>query len=491
MKLKLRLILISYSHDGGFVIPLITGIGLIMIVVGMTLFRTSQREQETTVIRQQTTQSLSLAEAGIVETLSYLNRFTVLVDQNLKDWPEIATSIPTSDSDACSQTPASTSVIDWVSAAKKMADADTTNDNQAWINLSKGQYRILSYQVNDKTGILNVEGREGADSSAITALEVTLPIVTDSSSAGVPGLWLPNKVDPPANIATDASIQADICLEGSLPSDPSKLSNSKLTGPGTLDFPAGDDPGITENTDEIPPLPNLPSVRYDLASLDASDCYIMLPRIPDSEREEQSSNFLVSGLSNNCGSFNSSTSDVPEGKIYSYFFQGSDSIKLSNAQILINPPPGTTVAIYLEGNVTISGTSNSTGAPSLSCVGTTNDITTYIGHPTDASKVVIYGSAEFGNPEGNPNYGGSIHTGVISISDTTLINGFVFAPDADLQLSQGQVKGSAWVKEIHASSSSGCSISISQQNVGSIAAKLAGLSRTDFDPINSWQRKKR
>jgi len=491
MNSKLKFILIGYGNNRGFVIPLITVIGLIMIVVGMTLFRTSQRDRETTVIRQQSAQSLSLTEAGIVETLSYLNRFPVFVDKNLANWPETAASITTSDSDACSQTTAATSVVNWVTTAKKMVDADTTNDDQAWISFSKGQYRILNYQVNNNTGILNIEGREGPGSTAVTALEVTLPIETDPSSAGVPGLWLSNKVDPPADIATDASIKADICLEGTLPTDTSKLSASKLTGPGTLEFPSGGDPAITASGSEIPALPNLPSVRYNLTNLDASDCYVMLPRIPDSQRADQSSNLLVSGLSNNCGSFNSSTGDVPDGKVYNYFFQGSDSIKLSNAQILINPPPGTTVAIYLQGNVTMSGTSNSTGAPSLSCVGATNNVTTYIGHPSDASKVAIYGSAEFGNPEGNPNYGGSIYTGVISISDTTLISGFVFAPDADLNISQAQVKGSAWVKEIHSSNTPGCSIAISQQDVGSNAADLAGVSGTDFDPINSWQRKKR
>lgn len=481
MKLKLfvfKSALISDANDQGFAIPLVFGLGFVLLLVGMTMVFRTQGDEVNAIAQSQTAQSLGVAETGVTQTIFHLKKFAVLSTTNLSNWP--TTTAALSASNSCSgggtATTPSSDELTWITAAK-------TNN---WINLSEGRYKVLQYQVDSRLATLELEGQMG-NSTAV--LEVKFPIKQVPTS--VPGLWLQNVTNPPADVSTDLSIEGNVCLEGPLPSDSDKLSSVHLTGPGTLDFPPGGTPQLIPNGDQIPILPDLPSstARYDLGSLDASNCYIMLPRIDDTQRETQDSNLKVSGLSNNCSSFNSSTSDVPSGDVYNYFFTGDDSIKLSNAQILINPPPGKRVAIYVQGKVFLSGTSSSTGAPVLTCSGTPNSIRTYIGHPNDPKKLAIYGSAQSGNADGSPNYGGGRYSEIIDISDTTLIQGFVFAPSAELKISQGQVRGAAWVKKILSSNSSGCRIAISQQDVGTAATSLANSGKNTITTVTSWKRK--
>ena len=135
---------------------------------------------------------------------------------------------------------------------------------------------------------------------------------------------------------------------------------------------------VTQVTEDLPALPSIPAGAYDLSSLNASNCYITLPRTSD--------NSWGGDAGSECETINDRTSDVPLDGVYHYHFTGD--VILSNSQIRINPPEGTKVVIHVSGVLTMSGKGVSHGS-STSCAGALDPVTTYIGDPDDPSKLEV------------------------------------------------------------------------------------------------------
>ncbi len=204
---------------------------------------------------------------------------------------------------------------------------------------------------------------------------------------------------------------------------------------------------VKQVKDDLPSAPSIPAGAQNLGSLNASNCYITLPRT--------SGNSWGGDAASECDTINDGSSDVQVDGVYHYHFTGD--VTLSNSQIRINPPNGTKVIIHVSGGITLTGKGLSHDAAS-SCVGALDPVATYIGDPDKPSKLELY-SHSSSQP--------------IDISDTTMISAFVHAPDTELKISQGQVRGAAWVKSMDASNSgggSGCDRSIKQMDIGKIEA---------------------
>lgn len=243
----------------------------------------------------------------------------------------------------------------------------------------------------------------------------------------------------------------------------SKLDSTPIEiGNRTID-PTSDG-GVKQIKDDLFPIPSLPSSGVkNMGSRDWSNCYAVLPRI--------------AGNSSTC-SVGAGT-DNPVGNIYYYRFTGDDSIKLSNAQIQINPPNNKKVVIFIQGGITMSGTDQPSGGMTTTCRSGNGErsVVSFIGDPDDPSKLEIY-SESSSKP--------------IDISDTTMISAFVHAPDTQLKISQAEVRGAAWVKSIDASSSegSGCDRSIQQMDVGTpliLGGEKERQTYTTLGAISSYQ----
>jgi hypothetical protein len=71
---RLKLILLRHYSDGGFALPLAVGLGLSMILIGMTLIARSSDDQVNSLVQNSTTKSLGIAEASLSRISSILNQ---------------------------------------------------------------------------------------------------------------------------------------------------------------------------------------------------------------------------------------------------------------------------------------------------------------------------------------------------------------------------------------------------------------------------------
>ncbi|MDJ0578715.1 hypothetical protein [Crocosphaera sp.] len=381
-------------------------------------------------------------------------------------------------------------------------DKDEFNDmvdklrNKQWIEVddqdsSAGEFRLTSYELLPDTTAPNIVKLEiearGLDqdnsssdlkfNNSIRKISVNLPILerSDNSSnatgtentALTPGLWVSDtnngsggnndnskqssdssKPNKPINAVT----WIDCSQNGDWNTSESYVNSNKLDSTaiaiGETNVNPTENGGVQQVRDNLPDIPEVPSGVSNLDPLNFSNCGITLPR-------GVSGNTSSGSSSEQCDDFQNNATDTAIGNIYYYHFKGDDSIILSNAQIRINPPVGKKVVIFIDGGITMSGTSTFDNAQTTQCRSESGNqtVVTFIGDPEDPSKLELYSRSS---------------SKEINISGGTIISGFVHAPQTKLLISQAQIRGAAWVKVMDASNSgSDCDRSIKQMDVGS------------------------
>ena len=452
----------SHSQEKGFTFPMALGMGLIMLLVGTTMMVRSKDDQVNAVIQKQTAQSLAVAEGGISQVVNHLAKHP----EDILGWPQ------------------STEWSDW-------RDIDPNDPNL-------GQYKFMFER--DKNwpdappGIitLSVEAKVG---DAKSAVRVNIPFDAKASTEEGPGLWVreDDGSGDPIDVPNDnQSINANVWIQGTS-FDSSKISEGNLERDslGSIEIIYGDSsssapdapyslPDMVRDPNPIPivtakdpvnyPMPQLPSPpadAYSLPVLDLSDCYVRLPR-RKAESNTDCSN--VSGAFNGIGS-----DDTPTEGVYSYLIDSSgiegDSIVLSNAQIRIElPAADEKVVLFVRGNIALSGTSGPSNQTTLcqNAANISNTVSTYI-NSGPPSNLAIYGA------NGSTSWN-SYKITSINPSDTTMISAFIYAPSADVDVSQAEIRGAVWAKRFKSSNSpgnsSGCDIAVNQESVGKVHKSL-------------------
>ena len=529
------------TGEQGFALPAAIGIGLIVMLVGVTTIVRSQADRSTAIAQKATADSLGVSEAGVTRILALLKKYPVLAKQSASTWPASPSTITTSTAACASSSSGSTPTTQESKLIVRSRSAQWLNINDTdadWREL--GEFRVVSYQPNTPTmgmSKLEIEGRarsqndaaSATSSTAIafgnstTALAVQFPINSGASPA-VPGIWVHGSTDP-IDVSTSGTINASVCIKGTS-FDTNKINTAKLQQDGANVKPIynGTVPSIIANPSTLPPLPQPPTTAYRLPPLDLPSCYIVLPRIPRTSR--------TTGLTGtNCSSsdkfgisyattFNVTT-DTPTGGIYSYLVDsttsssstsnvgaaGGDSIKLSSGGLIIDPPPGTKVVLYVRGNVSLSGTSS--GIPANACVGTSTPVTSYINGyspantsfenttnwqynttantPPSANNTGLASNLEIYGADGSGGtWGTAYKMESFQVSDTTMVNGLLFAPAAIVDISQGQIRGAVWSQTFKSSNSSGCRTGIVQADLGNTVVQIP--SSISIGSIKSWRR---
>ncbi len=502
---------LSRRSNKGFAMGFVLMVGVLMAATGAVMLLRSGSEREKVVAQQNTAKGIAKAEVGVTRIRFFLNQqqHQQLIKTEFGEWQTVADEISASGSSSSSSSSSDSNQLQGItcdgsggsggssssssssSSASGFSDAfDTGMFNkligQQWIPVnasdpSAGEFRLTSYELetpaptpeepNPEPTMVTLEvearGLNQDDSSdlksnnSVRAISVDLPIIElsteeEAEASLTPGLWISDTTNGSGgqndnskqSSGPQGPINAVTWIDCSQNSDwnssQSYVNNSKLDPTpiqiGDTTINPAQNGGVKRIKDDMLPIPSRPSSGVkNMGSKDWSDCYAVLPRI--------------SGNSSTC-SVGSGT-DSPVGDIYYYRFTGDDSIKLSNAQIQIKPPPGKKVVIFIQGGITMSGTSKPSGGQRVKCrsgSGTKN-VVTFIGDPEDPSKLELYSESR---------------EKPIDISDTTMISGFVHAPKTELKISQAQVRGAAWVKRMDASNSegSGCDRSIKQMDVG-------------------------
>jgi hypothetical protein len=205
----------------GFVLPLVIGLGLMIILIGLTLFLRSQNAQISAIARQDSAQGLSSAEAGVTLAQAFVDRRRFLAD----DDSGTATSTAGWVSDL--QTRDSTYQSYVGAACPEIAEAKTTAINYLGgtatptlfpLANNAGKFRIVNYDYQPSPtpvkGVLTIEGAPEQTNAVVSSLaRVRVEIPLDANSP-VPALWASN-----FNLANDnlisGNIRAYACPTGS------------------------------------------------------------------------------------------------------------------------------------------------------------------------------------------------------------------------------------------------------------------------------------
>lgn len=398
------------NHDQGFALPLAVGMGLIMILVGMTMIARSQNDQITASAQKATASGLGVSEAGVTHVQSFLNKYRGF---STKSYPWSA-----------HLTESGYMTSNCVSSSTVKAETEALND---WITLPGGtnRFKVVSYTPptaaeGNGTLVLQGQARQETTVKSTSQLVVNIPVRRDLNPAfRTPGLWAER-----FNLGGN-KVYSDVVIDPSCTiTEAQKTSNIFAATSGTTPQII-QDPSMTLP----PPLP-VPSNAITLSAITNS---LRLPR----------------------------SSDVPNAKsdpsqpndTYVYRVQASsgDSINLSGQQAL-QITPGKKVTLYLDGNVRTQGSGVKLGhncydfGPEGSLT-TPNPPTSYSsdspnsdGIP-DSNTEIVAGCKPF-----NFQIYGGVNTTSIVFGGGNVVDAFIFAPNANAGVNGGaQIRGSIWV----------------------------------------------
>ncbi|PSB02916.1 hypothetical protein [Merismopedia glauca] len=196
MNEKLKAIFKRQSSEHGSTLPLVIGMGAMMMLASVILIIQSQEGQNIAQGRTNTGNSLAIAEGGVARTLVLLTKpnNAVLLTRNY-DLINSKTGKTYLGADGFGNTGDEETAIvqEWTNSCpcpNNLGPPDITYNGNIGTN---GQYKLLAYRYNatDKTGTFLVEGKEGTLAAAHIAVKVSVK----SSSINFPGVLARKSVD--------------------------------------------------------------------------------------------------------------------------------------------------------------------------------------------------------------------------------------------------------------------------------------------------------
>ncbi len=225
--LLFRILLLHRTRDQGFTLPMVIGIGLIMVLLGSVSLVQSSEENLNAISKDSSSTSLAMAELGVARYRELLNNNRVLAIYSLSNWTTVADQ-------TCDEISAGTggwaNSNDWreITLNENDYDVDFDDDgNKTNTEALIGSYRIVDYRfqndsntnddsdvdnngdytdvgednifdqtsdannTNNPRGILTVQGRK-RDDGGVAQIQVTIPIGVNPNDLESldPGIWI-------------------------------------------------------------------------------------------------------------------------------------------------------------------------------------------------------------------------------------------------------------------------------------------------------------
>lgn len=429
------------SGEGGFALPIVLGMGLVMILIAATMIVRAQGDQTTALAQKATNQGLSAAETGITRYQALINNNRAIAAYKdcegtrnasgtcpdtgtTKSWSN-ASAIPgitsCSGNGTASVVPQAKEAT-WRDVSTEDLNGNGTLDTGEDINgngvLDKdpklGQYRLVSYVYSGTvgtapgTGQLTVEGRvnqvgsgSGATqgiSTATTRLQVNIPVQQgDTKDTPVPGAWF--KQGGMEDVQTG---NANKTVKGNV------LLNDCSLNPTDVDYQAK-----TGN----PPVPYTDPITGQAYKTTRSK--INFPDLPTKPTIPTSNQLRTIAINGNAAMTLPNLTAIPPHTqttvdgITAYRYSIT---AITQGNIVITP--GAKVIFYLDGNIDkgVDIQHNCTGVSSCK--------------PTDFQ---VYGYA---------------NNGQMCLNGNNAFQGFIFAPNYSVGVTgNGNIEGSVWARD--------------------------------------------
>jgi Tfp pilus assembly protein PilX len=454
-----RLIILSrnsrrYSSDnGGFALPMVIMVGLVLTVIGIVIMQRSLFQQNDSTSKAATDKAQNAAEAGVVRITNLLNdpqrRFLATlpacVSPRLRTAGQACSDVSTGTGTVVPnwQNLSETQIRNWsgTDVACKTIDSTVLTDVQAlsnsaaWQSLPQGKFRLVGYKYTDASGailpagdvpipdggvgVLTVEGNvnEGQANEAKSRIEVKIPVKPGPPEViTVPGLWV-------TDAASDGSIVGNNTIAGDV------LVNDCGGNLSGVSFPTGSSYTAKYTNLDMPAVPPLP------APADCND----IPTINNTLTLPRTTDVLKTATLNN-------RTTVPA------YFYCINSINLNGGgkTLTVNTLDSSNqrqmVIFHVTGNVNVQG--NAKILHQCPMTGNPVNCTTYPNYRiTDFN---LYGRA--------PAPTGGFPLPQICLAGGSYVDAFVLAPEYEYGVAggggNGGVRGTVMVKQI--SNSTGC-----------------------------------
>lgn len=488
--------------EQGFVLPVVLGVGVIIILLGVMMMERSSQNRIAAIAQKANVRSSAAAESGITQLQALLNRYRPLATY-------------------CSDKALSNdcgSAISWQTVQNAALDPCSTNPNepitqiqsyarQEWINATSnpadGQYRLMSYQYQPNainaaigTGTLVVQGRINPDDAIRTAtaqIKVNFNITRDPGLGTPPGLWISqNQVAQTSSaVALQTNVRDSTCLGDAASSNAVQQFQRQTQ----LPFVYQSTPGIA--------LPELPLEGNTLTAIPQPGTYLIssidnretaLPRRyrqseDERERNEEYHSTEASHTDVDDGSEDDSptpsTAAAANNSTLTYRVKANadgQSIRLTNPTAILKVGTGSqTVLLNLNGGMTITG-----GGKILLASGA-NLIIYAHGAVTLAGNESIPAIEQEGTPSAGRVqiyvYPSDLEPApAVSLSgDSVPLYVTLVAPTSTVQ-SSARVQGSIWAKSWEGKGSA----AVVQDPLNASDLKLLWPPR--ISPITAWQR---
>lgn len=259
--MKHQLKLIIGKGEAGFAIPIVLGVGLIMMLIASIMVVRSQSDRTLATAQSKTNESLAVAEAGVTRVQSFLNNYRYFATKNFP-WKSYVTD---TNELGCPLSPTHSL---YTKAQNWEAEQSLSASNK---------FKIVSYQVNDPNnptnGTLVIEGKSllGGnvnDVKSFSRLQVDIPIQRTpqtSFSDRPPGIWAKNYVAGTNKFVVKTAIDSGctssiVDANFSVPPNPAAnivKENPAIKLPKLLEKPATDCPATLPTAPASPCTINL------------------------------------------------------------------------------------------------------------------------------------------------------------------------------------------------------------------------------------------
>lgn len=435
------------KNQQGFALPIAMGMGVVLLLIGISTVVRSQVDSTVATTQKSTARGLSAAETGIGLIQEKIN--------NARAIAKYPACITWSTSDSCSDTtglswknPAAipnltTGCAGSLSATDIASIAERTWKNVDSSDATKGQYRFIDYTYASGVGTLTVEGRvnqNNASNTSTSRLQVKIPVADATSSSSVPALWIGNGSGTDMNNdKIKGNIVVNTCALSSLANPPTTANLSNSTAYSVKAIPRN-----------LPGTPSLPS-SYNNLTTGTLNPWITLPRPSGTDVTYTDSKgnvryaYLVKDLNKN----------------------GNATITLANSTVKVD--------LFVQGNISLSGN------PDINPSGDSTQLRIF-GNESTGGSSYKYGCAS----------GVTCPTSTVHFNGTGTINAFIYAPAGTGSVNgggntNGNIKGSLWIKDWDASSGNNKVKVDSVGNYGDFGWDNP-LDRATLAPITAWDR---
>ena len=374
--LLFRILLLHRTRDQGFTLPMVIGIGLIMVLLSSVALVQSSEENLTAISKDQSSTSLAMAELGVARYRELINNNRVLAVYNLGNWTDANVAAQTCDD----VSGAWVDTNNWfpITLDENIHGVDFNDDGDQNDIETIGSAKIENYiydndadetdagengvfdQTSDDAnltdpdgagplppigarGILTVQGQ--APDGGVAQIQVTIPIGvnTDDLESLDPGIWIHQ--ESVTNLGTlDLNNGPSGAKSGNLVFYRKSTGNDRCTDvAGAVDI---------RDPRDLPPLITLPPATNTLES-DGGALSDDISGDPDYDATNKE---VILGKP-------SKTSNVDSDGIKRYYYEvpGPGDLTINDGQNLITD--GTAkVVIYVNGNLNINGNVNITNS---------------------------------------------------------------------------------------------------------------------------------